>query len=521
MSRTLLVSPASALQSRGRLLDALAEAFGVRFEPEQRDASPADALVAFDDGGEASPVPRRPRFVAPARPVTADGPGAEVAFTGSQMLDARLRNRTMVDGAAGAVPPLTERPGHTVLAHGPRGALWTFENSGEVVHRVALSPRELPEGHRLKDHLRAGDHLSLLPLVHFLREVTGYAASPQLRVRATFVIDDPNLHWPSYGYVSFDRLARQAEGHGYHVAIAMPAIDGRFAHPDSVATIASSPSLSLLVHGNDHLKQELARPLSSGQAQAVVAQALRRTARFERRYGLAVERVMVPPHSACSEVFMAAMRQLGCEAVLYRGPTGSSGALVGWRTADIHLGGGLPGVHRMPLDVPDDELVLRSFLDQPLVLYGHHADLKDPDVLTIAAGRVEATGPVVWGSAGDITASNFTSIRDGSILRVTPFSRRFRVPPSPGITHMLVEAEMAGRPGDLVGVRVGEVAAAGPAGEPVQLAAPPDGGSVEVRLTSPDAIDPIAVAPPSWRPWPAVRRGLTEARDRAIPLIQR
>jgi len=36
-------------------------------------------------------------------------------------------------------------------------------------------------------------------------------------LRACFVIDDPNLHWPSYGHLDYRRMAEHARRGGYHV----------------------------------------------------------------------------------------------------------------------------------------------------------------------------------------------------------------------------------------------------------------------------------------------------------------
>ena len=51
-----------------------------------------------------------------------------------------------------------------------------------------------------------------------------------------------------------------------------------------------------------------------------IAQALRRIAALERRYGVTVERVMVPPYEACSQAALRAMFRLGIEAACHTRP---------------------------------------------------------------------------------------------------------------------------------------------------------------------------------------------------------
>ena len=65
--------------------------------------------------------------------------------------------------------------------------------------------------------------------------------------------------------------------------------------------------LSLLVHGNDHVREELNRPRSDPEALALLAQALQRVAALETRAGVGVSRVMVAPHGLCTEQMMRAM----------------------------------------------------------------------------------------------------------------------------------------------------------------------------------------------------------------------
>src|SRR5437588_776228 len=73
--------------------------------------------------------------------------------------------------------------------------------------------------------------VALLALVHFLREVSAEHRWTPPPLRASFIVDDPNLHWPSYGFLRYRELVAHADAHGYHVALATVPLDGWFAHP--------------------------------------------------------------------------------------------------------------------------------------------------------------------------------------------------------------------------------------------------------------------------------------------------
>ena len=87
---------------------------------------------------------------------------------------------------------------------------------------------------------------------------------------------------------------------------------------------------------------------------------------------------------------------------------------------------------------PRDDLVLRSFLAQPLILYAHHLDLAmGLDVLGEAAAFVNQEEGVRWGPSSDIARSSFVTRHDGTILRVRIYARRIEldVPDGRGGDH--------------------------------------------------------------------------------------
>jgi hypothetical protein len=482
------VFPPAELASRERLFGALAAVLPVEFVP---DASEIEAAIHFD--GQRTPGVPCLSIVAQR----AGGP-ASVSFGTSTLLDARLRGRTLDDAEAGGAAAADGE----VLAACGRTPVWTVSGS---VQSVSLAPPEPAPGERLRDFLRPGRFLSLLPLLHFLREVTAESVWTPPPLRACFLFDDPNLHRPAYGYVHFAELARDAAAHGYHVAMATIPLDTVFASRNAVRVFRAAPEqLSLLVHGNDHVKRELGRLDDDTEADAVVAQALRRIRRFEQRHGVRVGRVMAPPHGACSPPAMRALARLGFDALCmsdaYQGR--ERPLLAGWEPGEF-VTGGLPLISRYHLGQSREDLVFRGLLDQPVVLYGHHEDLADGlGALHEAADQLRRLGDVAWMSTEEIAATQFSSRREGTVLRIRAYARRLHVEVPEGVEQIVVEL-----PED----------ASVEAGEPLTVV---PGQAVTIALGG-SPLDPDAVASPPRRITPVARRVLTEGRDRLRPVLRR
>ena len=529
----IAVSPGVERSRRRRLFDALEAAFHVSFEPfepaSQADWSGAIVVRAGGDGAADEPS-------APARVATfvAHEPAGErgsrrstrVHFSSSSAVDGRLRGRTLVEEEWPVTPPLDGRDAGSVLASGPDGGLWSVDDVGGVTtHSVTCLPPELESGERLKSRLQAGRFLALLPLVQFLREVTGASEWVPPARTACLVLDDPNLHWPSYGFVNYRQLADHATSHGYHMSIATVPLDAAYADRRAVEVFRSSPTLSLSVHGNNHLKRELAQSFPESATVAVAAQALRRVAAFERRHGLEVDRVMIPPHTSVSVPMMRAMLRVGFEAICFEGPVGSGSddALIGWNPADVHVAGGLPGLHRHYFGCSPEELVLRGFLDHPLILAGHHGDLApNLDALASSAAAVNDVADVRWTSLAGVARANYLLRRSDALLEIRPFARvvdvdlpeevsrlRVSLPPMALDHDQAVTVEPIGEAGDRRTVPPGESFAVR------------GGGSLRLRVGRPADVAPESVPSPPWAPWPLLRRGLVSGRDRLAPVLRR
>ena len=154
---------------------------------------------------------------------------------------------------------------------------------------------------------------------------------------------------------------------------------------------------------------------------------------------------MAAPHERCSPLATEAMRQLGFEALAidranpwrFRPP--AEKPLAGWELAEF-VSGGLPVFRREGIDVSLEDLTLRAFLGQPLVLYGHHDDLSEgPERLAEIAARINRLGDVRWTSLGEIARSNALVRQVESTLTVRMYSTRVRLSAPTGVDQVEIE----------------------------------------------------------------------------------
>ena len=526
------VTPAEQLESRPRLFSALEAALPLRFEGRAADA--LDGLDALLVLGDVDAPPADLPSLTLALPEPGDpGKPLDNICTAAEGLDSRLRGAVLPDERIGAEARQAEvnlvADGATVLANCDGVPTWARRDDDSEA--ALLIPAELGPDEALRERLCDGRSAALLPLLHFLRARTEAIRWQPPAARASLLFDDPNLHWPSYGFVKLGELGAHARTHGYHVALATVPLDAWFAHPAALRALRESEgAISLLVHGNDHDGGELGRVATEADAVSLAAQARRRVEAFGRRTGVAVDRVMVPPHEACSRATLSGLRRCGFEAITMTRPypwvefephswlarPEDTGPLVGWGPAEFVEG--VPVLLRHPIAGRSQaELTLRAFLDQPLILYGHHEDaLGGPESLLEAVQEVNHLGPTNWCSPSEIAATSFETRRDGSRLAVRLLTRRTRIEIPAGIEELTVELPAVGiEPGEQVLKLAGEDVNPG---EP--LAVEP-GSSPEITLSPLDAIDPVSVPAPPRRPLAVARRLASEGRDRLRPLAAR
>jgi hypothetical protein len=514
------VAPGATLAAHRRLFDALEAAYPVRFCAWDSGEQVCDALIVTAAGA----VPSRPEGApdVPVLAIAADAPAAtgheDVRLAGHEAIDRRLRGLTLPVHEVRLEMRAAE--GDEVIADGSSGAFWTLTPGPLPVHRVRAALPALGADDVVRTALVPERALALVALVHFVRSLVGERwQEPALR--ACVLFDDPNLRWPSYGYIDYRRLVAHADAHGYHASMAMIPLDARWPHARAVATFRSRPDrLSLVIHGNDHNKRELMQPANLSESLGLVAQALRRVTRFEARTGLRVDRVMVPPYGLCSRPVAQALGAVGYDALCAihpfpwtERPPGDH-LLAGWAPTTFLDGCAI--VPRFPLPSSAAEIALRAFLGQPLVLYGHHDDLSDGlDPLVTAAADVNRLGEVQWMSLGGIVESSYDLRVASTTAVIRPWARRMRVALPPGVTDLVVQAPAM--TGDVAGLR-GWRTPGQPAVDFGARRLLSGDREVVVELVPQWETDPLAVRSPAWRPWPAMRRMATEARDRLLAL---
>ncbi len=430
------VWPAAAARSRSRLLDAASQLVGVPLVPVD-DLDGADrglsGLIVLASSEEEDA--RRLRTELPALVLSGgDGPPSpgSISFTTSRHLDPRLRGGTV----AGEWSPPGVRGLHQceVLATAAKTPVWARSRERLHLEVVSVNAPELARGESLRDRVTPGKCLAMLALLQFLRSFGGHGWSPPAP-HAAFIVDDPNLRWRSYGHIHFSEVVCHAALHNYHVSFATIPLDLQYVAPRTVRLFRSAPGrVSLTMHGNNHTRDELRSPASAQAADRLLAQAVGRTMRFEARTGLAVSRVMVPPHEACAAPVLMRLPKFGFEAVASKATWLADLARHGRYAA-----GGDPVAGFGPADVTDfgmpvlirrdfcahDEAILRRFLNQPIILCGHARDFRDGLGFLEAAARVINRVPgVVWSDMSTLARSCYVTRHSGDELQLASFARR-------------------------------------------------------------------------------------------------
>ena len=531
--RRLAVVPVSALESHRELWRALEEAYPVAFVARRGDEmGQVDAAVCFPGHS----LPERLRvpclMLERASAARARDPFS-VEMSRSSDLDRTLRTQRLLEREAAAPAVLEAERGTDVLATVEGNPIWVRRPTAGGREVAAAVPAELDDREYLRDHLTAGRFWSLLPLVHFLKRLCGGICDPPRPIDACFIIDDPNPRLGSYGHVRFAELARDARDLGYHVAVATIPLDLILPGRRAAGVFRDHPGqLSLVMHGNDHVRRELERPAGPAEAGKILRCATARVARFERAAGLRVERVMCPPHGACGAPMLGALFRAGFLGLAASRPfpwdafsDHGRWRLGGWLPAQL-ASGGLPIVSRYLLTRNLDDLVFRAFLGQPLVLYCHHSDLRDAlGSVHAAVARATGIGDVRWRSLASITRGNAVcTVRDG-VPTVAVYSRDLRIPrPSGSRVRVEVPPIFGGRDPlpIVVDGRRYDVPAATGGGYGFAAESDAAADDLRVRILGGGGGGAEAARFRDWRPsaWPLTRRVLTESRDRALPAVR-
>jgi hypothetical protein len=281
--------------------------------------------------------------------------------------------------------------------------------------------------------------------------------------------------------------------------------------------------ISLLIHGNDHVNEELARNVRPDECRRSLAQALHRIERLESRTSLPVSRVMAPPHGACSEESLAQMARLGYEAAcISRGslhhynPRAPWTATIGMRPCDAIRG--LPVLPRFRITPHcHNAILVAAVLRQPIIPVGHHQDVAGGfQLLSSLADFIATLGPVRWGSMASIARSHYARRIDAHVLTIRLHTRRADIVVPEGVEQLGVLPPWWSVEPVLCRIDNATELVALDANRPLSVR---PGQQVEVHVgAAAEAVRPASAF--GLSPWPIVRRLLTESRDRISPLLR-
>ncbi len=539
VSRCIAVSPPGEFATRAGLFRALEQLYPVRFVSSESETSRTSACIAaivLDAAGlnQIVPVEGRRVFAAPANPADSPAVGKPpVEFASDPRLKPILRGRNLPDESDLAAPAIPSDSNQVVLARRAGCPVWIkrVTAGGEIDWIANPLPVLLPD-QNLSLHLHRSRFLPLLPLLHWLDEVTvgwGWGRPP---LRAAFMFDDPNLRSCTYGFIDYRELAAEAQTQGYHVSMATIPIDVGRIDPRAAALFReNAQSLSLLVHGNDHTHQELAGDYSSARRNALVAQALRRIERLERQANLRVSRVMAAPHGACNEPMARSLAAHGFEsACISRGSLAAHNRGTRWpdafglQLAEV-LGGSLPVFPRFRLARNcEPDVVLAAFLGQAIIPVGHHQDVRAGlDILGEVAAMINRLGPVNWGDLATISRAHFLHRCEGRSWFVRLYARVVELVVPEFVDDLHLELSWGASDEVSEVTTVVPVASAAPL-EPVAAGrsryAVSGHAGQRLRITVQSTAREADAGPHDpFRPWAFARRFLAESRDRMQPLL--
>ena len=249
-----------------RMLGVLAALLPISFIDEEAQGVDAAADVVIEGtsriGGAGGK--RVARFSAAAQTAFADNPRTgeqEVVFCDDPLVPFPFRGRTVRTRLSANCRPLALRSGDRPLAITLDGPIWSACSDGPVEHfRSALCLPRLSDEQSFVDVFNGACFLRTLVMLQFLEHVCANETYRHAPLRAAFIVDDPNLHWPRYGFVDYRAMAARAARENYHVSFAMIPMDTWFTHRPTAALLREcGQRLSLVFHGNNHAREEMAR----------------------------------------------------------------------------------------------------------------------------------------------------------------------------------------------------------------------------------------------------------------------
>jgi hypothetical protein len=324
---------------------------------------------------------------------------------------------------------LTPIPDERVLASTSEGVLWaTGGKEGQPTYRSGMPWPSVSPQTPFFQIFSGARFLDALPVIDFLKKYTVEARRPDPPLRAAFMIDDPNLHSMRYGFVDYSDVVRHATRYRYHMSFATIPLDTWYTHPGAARLFKEARSqVSLLVHGNNHLKNELAQVYSLAQRTNLLAQAIERMRRFSARTGVGFSPLMVPPHGACHDEVLRAMPAHGylgacvsAGSLTHHNPEKPWTKLLGYRPYETI--GACDVLPRWGLTSHVHATVLvAAYLGQAMIVMGHHQDMREGlDRFDRLADYINSLGTVTWADLQTLHALGRRGDPAADIRRVPP-----------------------------------------------------------------------------------------------------
>ena len=442
------VFPAPEWSRRHLIFSALSNLFDVEFVAAEPGAlHDFSHLFIFADGRRDAELVARETTVRSLVflkcPVShREGGHAPFVFSNQALVSKSFRGQTFNDKSFNPADRLERDSGDCTL--GTYGDYPWWIRSG-LTDIVLMDLPELLNNEYLFERLCEQRWVAMVPVMQFLQEASPWTLPP---LRASFMFDDPNLHWKTYGYVNYQELARHASSENYCAAFATVPMDAWYVNR-SVAAIfrTNRDRLSLLVHGNDHTASELMRTEGAEARRALSCQALERIERLEQKAGVQVARVMAAPHGACNAEMASALAECGFEAAcISRGSLMGRNSTTTWPTSIglnvSEMFGGLPILPRFNIKKERNSVFnarVSAFLGQPIIPVGHHDDVADgTGLLSDLAAVINSLGDVRWMSLKSISETNFVSNREGATVTIKMYSRRVRLKVAAGVVQLVI-----------------------------------------------------------------------------------
>ena len=459
---------------------------------------------------------------------------ASVRFGNSKHLNKWFRGRTVAHRPLPSPSAVRTEVGDEILACHGENPVWVFRRLGGLSVDIVSAPLpRLADGQRPFDYLDGYHFIQLLPLLHFLREVTTDAGWRPPPLRACLMFDDPNLHWPTYGFLAYREIATLAQRDGFHVAFATVPLDLWGIHARTANLFRENRNTCRCWYmGTTTPERKFGQVRTPAGHLKLIAQGLVRIARLEQKTGLHVGRVMVPPHEALAAGALDAMLSLGFEgasltpwSLRYWNRDRRWPPTFGLEIAEM-MNSGFPIISRFDLSGScEGPAAISAFLGRPIVLFEHNEAMASGlEPLSRAAEVVNSLGDVGWCSVEKMLRSNYLTFQQDGTLWIKPYSSRVHIDVPTDVSAVVVvvphETDRSD-PFDFAMIMKREGTA-----RPVQVSA---GTLIEVvpgdrlELVSPalGRVDYRQIDRSGFSGGALARRILCEARDRFIPLMSR